>query len=515
MGSDRQPPLHFGRFENLTHLTDHAFSYTQPVLDSLASPSNLQTLSLTWTDPLLEFPELGRFKETLKTLRILCSHDEAIPTARPMISGPLTHDVAGSVSLSHLTTLSIHLAKQDCLKRVIAKYVFPVLRVLSLQDTLEPPRAVYEFIHMHPTIEEVDVSFLHVSSAPLLPLTMVTEGSDAWKTILVDSLDTSEDLLADAPNVGSVAPLWSDITVSAFAFSRVALTGDEDEERGNVRGGKYRVTALAIKTSTSEYTGRDWKTSKDFTKILTLGSDIPAFRNIETFSLNSVEDLERHASFSSFMVCIFFLNYVYPFMYVSFQQDLSNALKTYPALKRFSFLLPNTHTTFPTWGSVSDPPRFFRVEDPDMLPLLVSTMAPIDASNRPITFNQGTTAFIQTAPDHPDLTRLQAAVVKYSGAGAEAIPRAELYMIPAWRNVVEPVVREAVLWMARQCAGMEVFEWWLSESSRTTGVVWRWVVKRDEMGFLMDVEGKLHWREPQKFKVLVGQELELRACDRF
>lgn len=144
---------------------------------------------------------------------------------------------------------------------------------------------------MHTTLAEVNVGFelednLYVR---LLPLTKLIEGSDDWKGMPVDFMDSLDSKSIDSPPLSENA--WKDIHVISFAYRYSPSLSGEDDER--------RATEIAIKTERHHPTGESL-----FLTLANLGNNA-AFANAEYLCLSSevLEDT-RHPTFVSYMVSL-------------------------------------------------------------------------------------------------------------------------------------------------------------------------------------------------------------------
>ncbi len=266
--------------KNFVNLRVFEASYvqcTQRVLNVL--PSCLEEMEISWCGK-QEFPDIRAFTR-LQSFRMITfnrRHDRIIPR--------LYHELP--VVLPRLTTLSICLVSHACLSDIVNRYVFPNLRILHLECAVARPRAIYHFIDKHPQLREVTIAFQPFGAPRLFPITLMMGGSHEWKPFSVDTWDAFILKKTELPS-----ETWNDILVQEMAFTRVPLE--------NPAGVPYSIRELAIMTEDTAA----WRLGSDFPSVMRLGESVPLFRDVEILTVQAVDNWDRLASFSDFMVRIF------------------------------------------------------------------------------------------------------------------------------------------------------------------------------------------------------------------
>ncbi|TFY69979.1 hypothetical protein EVJ58_g102 [Rhodofomes roseus] len=151
-------------------------------------------------------------------------------------------------SYAHLTTLAVddHVGSEwldDHLRRAH----FPSLRVLNLQNATSPPWLVYQFVHRHPTLLEVNVSFDEDLDCWLAfdRLLKLINGTGTWGP--EDSESKVDDPNFTIQGIPSLAEEKYCVP-TRFAFSRVPLYPEAtlaDQPEGPQRE-RYTATGLAL-----------------------------------------------------------------------------------------------------------------------------------------------------------------------------------------------------------------------------------------------------------------------------
>lgn len=249
---------------------------TQKLLDAL--PDQLHELDICWHGR-AEFPDIRAFTQ-LRSLRMYTVErrlNRVIPRLYP----------SSSVTLPHLTTLTICLVSHACLSDIIHQYSFPKLRVLKFDHATARPRAVYQFIDQHPSLREVNVAFQAYGNPRLFPITKVMAGSGDWKPLNVDTLDTFRKRRPDTPPTS-----WGGALVQEIAFMRVPLENPTNPDI------LHTIRDLAVMTEDTAA----WQLGSDFMSMMSLGEKVNIFTNVETFTVQATDTWSRYESFSAFIV---------------------------------------------------------------------------------------------------------------------------------------------------------------------------------------------------------------------
>ncbi|KAK0481675.1 hypothetical protein IW261DRAFT_1091990 [Armillaria novae-zelandiae] len=444
----------------------------QKLLNALVAGSpGLQYLDISW-DGMKDFPDIRAFVQ-LRSLRMVTRDRE--PRVMPRLY------VNPRVTLNHLTTLVLSRVSHACLMDIANEYIFPRLRVLRF-DRACRPRAVYHFIDRHPSLAEVNVTFQPFGNPRLYPITKVMQGSSEWTRLSVDTLDFGTGI-KDPPGCS-----WAGILIQAMAFERVPI---EEPDDPNVR---YIIKDLALKTEDTAA----WQLGSHFMNVLSLGGKAPLFDDVETLTVQALDDWARYASFSAFMT------------------EMAENLKQWRKVKKFTAHMTSP-SAFQMWGQFHRrPPRSVLDALRHNSPLL-QTLPPIcSLTGGPITIVTILEALRATYPDSmaQDLADvLRTEVVNILGPAHALVPPAGLYLVPAWEKVNRNTVTAAVLHLAKQCPLLEQFDWYLSvaRDRYIQGPLWRWKVQRDDKGEATSVSGELMWKDRPVLYIMVGSERERMA----
>ncbi|KAK0465621.1 uncharacterized protein EV420DRAFT_970052 [Desarmillaria tabescens] len=444
----------------------------QNLLDALSTGSpGLQHLDISWNG-VKHFPDMRAFAQ-LRSLRMV-THDRP-PRVIPRLY------VTPRVTLNHLTTLAISRVSHACLMDIANEYILPQLRVLRFDHACRP-RAVYHFIDRHPSLAEVNVTFLPFGNPRLYPITKVMQGSSEWIPLSVDTLDFATGI-KDPPGYS-----WASILIQEVAFKRVPI---EEPDDPSVR---YIIKDLALMTEDTAA----WQLGSHFMNVLSLGGKVPLFDDVETLTVQALDEWARYASFSAFMT------------------ELAENLKQWRKLKKFTAHITSL-SAFHAWGEFHRrPPRPVSDALRQNSPLL-QTLPPISSlTGGPITIVTILEALQASYPDFMarDLAdALRAEVINILGPAHALVPPAGLYLVPAWEKVNRNTVSAAVLYLAKQCPLLEQFDWYLSvaRDKYIQGPLWRWKIQRDEKGEATSVSGELMWKDRPVLYIMVGSERERMA----
>ncbi|KAG7452344.1 uncharacterized protein BT62DRAFT_1000083 [Guyanagaster necrorhizus] len=444
----------------------------QKLLDALSAASpGLQHLDISW-DGAKHFPDIRAFTQ-LRCLRMVLQDRTPRVIPRLYVNPP--------VILNHLTTLAISRVSHACLMDMTNGYIFPNLCVLRLDHACRP-RAVYHFIDRHPSLAEVNVTFLPYGNPRLYPITKVMQGSPEWIPLSVDTLDFATGV-KDPPGYS-----WASMLIQEMAFKRVPI---EESDDPNVR---YIITDLALMTDDTA----GWQLGSHFMNVLSLGGKIPLFDDVETLTIQAMDDWARYTSFSAFMT------------------ELADNLKQWRRIKKFTAHI-TSRTPFHAWGEFyRQPPRSVLDAVRPGSPLL-QTLPPISSlTGGPIAIVTIREALQASFPDlmaRDMVEALRTEVINILGPAHALVPPAGLYLVPAWERVNRNTVSAAVLHLAKQCPMLEQFDWYLSVASDKyiQGPLWRWKVKRDEKGEVTSVSGELMWKDRPVLYIMVGNERERMA----
>lgn len=265
----------------------------------------LRNLVMLWHD-MVAFPHMEDIP-SVRTLRIyLCGH------GRP--SGDYDPDpnvsVAGYLPYKNLITLELFDRIELVPSQVIVqcmKLSFPKLRVLRLGGVETPVPPVYNFIHRHPTLMEVNITFTVTRSLHFEPLVKLIDGTGTWMqppeigSLAGVKLDKpSNDELGSGP---VPHPIGFYNNFSSFAFSRKPRSQSATEWQ-DWRGSsfpRYECTGLAIYFHTHPTTEQE-EQCDDLTTFLTHLNDYGLAGSLGELRVCS-HVVPRNRDFVTFLVC--------------------------------------------------------------------------------------------------------------------------------------------------------------------------------------------------------------------
>ncbi|KDQ63291.1 hypothetical protein JAAARDRAFT_53516 [Jaapia argillacea MUCL 33604] len=241
---------------------------TPKFLSSLAIHKSIRHLDLAWMST---FPDTQQFP-SLRALRLHIS---------PSLFSLLDIDMSPPLHThSSLTTLSID-SSYTWFDSIVGHLNFPNLRVFCLQKTYSKPSDIFQFIHEHPSLMEVNVGFLGFDPVHMRALELLIEDTvPNWRDNSDFAIFAEEGWCFGGPcDVYSLrAFAWMSIDVEAFAFKRVPIT-PEALSYAHCRRPRYMATEVALRLRSEQPDQEDLGNSP-FIEIFDLGS-LVAFHSVQ------------------------------------------------------------------------------------------------------------------------------------------------------------------------------------------------------------------------------------------
>ncbi|KAI0962042.1 hypothetical protein AcV7_000971 [Taiwanofungus camphoratus] len=464
--------------------------------------TRLSSLCLSWRDT-YTFPKIHHWPE-LKTLRLyICS---GVPYQRPVIRAPRYE------TYNSLTTLVVNdHGWSHWWHGHIGMVTFPRLRVLNLQEAMSPPHDVYHFIHRHPTLREVNVSFFESCTLSFEGLLKLIEGTGTWKPLLpqINLNDVTEEAFnVPKPNVDD--PVFSFdtdpgiipqtcITFDAFAFARAPLS-PEMTQWNELSGSPqpcYAITALALPIyDQCEYEAEGF----EVTTLLDLFDFAERFPAMEELRIAS-ETTQLEGNFTMFMT------------------DIGKRLRGWKRLRKlaFSFAIPRSYEW--GWGTCADRPGLH-------LTVLDATLPPVQLSDVDWPKSENGTALclneFRSLGTENLFRKVRDGLYEVLGPDTDLDARADdrHLLMEAWETRHAPCVASMMRYLATCCPTLEEIEWHPIGPFEVGNVVrWVWKVHRLRDGSVKIVTGDLTFvgctkGDPPSLEILVGQELEFCLSQR-
>ncbi|TFY63970.1 hypothetical protein EVJ58_g2927 [Rhodofomes roseus] len=404
-----------------------------------------------------------------------------------------------------LTTLMVFEEKHShWLCGHMQKVTFPRLRVLNLELASSHPRTLYQFIHRHPTLMEVNISlaFLLDDNVPIFAgLLKLIDGTGNWgnpndsgtSNGAVDIVDPHRD---HVPHDGAF------ITFRTFAFTRVPLSPRATEWRDSSGSAepRYAATGLAIEVEDQddyEQGGHKIARFHDF-----MDDMAPLFPQLEVLRLGYRTDY-WHWSFCDLM------------------QSCAASLRKWPRLRKLSFCCGDMDRL--RWRA-GDPMHFLgQVEPPVYVPYMVSVDGMDDLFARHHKIEEGAPFSLEQLRLLHELADAEVAqfIEDIQDVLNETVNPDEVMHDPhlpmrVWQTFCErQYVAPAMRALAEACPTLEEIEWYLVGPYFVEHAVrWLWKVYRERDGKgVRRVTGELTYRgsprgDAQSFDCLLGQELD-------
>lgn len=140
------------------------------IMASLQSAPLLESLSLVWRSQ-WPFPAIEGMPN-LRTLR-LTVYSVGISSSEQLTSPQL--------SISSLTTLHMACVHDDLNWETFLGHKFPNLSVLNVQNISARPWKIFDFIHSHPSLLEVNLSFIYGTTIRLEAILKLIDGTGVWR----------------------------------------------------------------------------------------------------------------------------------------------------------------------------------------------------------------------------------------------------------------------------------------------------------------------------------------------
>lgn len=384
---------------------------------------------------------------------------------------------------------------------------FPKLRVLTLQHATSSPLSIYQFVHRHPTLMEVNVSLHPINGDLTLSfsgLEKLIDGTGTWtspKDAQGDAIGWPFDTV---PSDGIF------ITFSAFAFVRAPLHSEAThwaDPHGSPRP-RYTATALALDIDEQE----EWE-SLGFVKTQLhdfLGTMSPRFPALEVLRLGYRSDYTD-------------------WHFAGLMASCAAGLRHWPRLRRLAFCWGDLHRfTWRAWrrafsftlDSVEPPvnlPYAMTDDEPDNL----HRWYPRLREGEPYTLEHVRRIYGLSDDSFAEVVRDVEAALGETVDLDEAMHDPHLLM-RAWQAFCEDdYVAPMMRLLAKSCPTLEQIEWYpVGPFFVDHAVRWLWKVHRERDGVgVRAVSGELTYKGSLKgnappFEILVGQELDTVIKDR-
>lgn len=460
---------------------------------------DITKFELIW-DQSCGFPDFGPWPG-LETLRMhflgelsLCRYPSTIPS----------YDMLTALCVfekTHSSWLCVHLQEAD----------FPNLRVFSMQHATSLPPLMYQFIHRHPTLMEVNIS-LHPDNDDIAfsfsGLQKLIDGTGTWMRLK----DPKEKENLDVIGWGHDA-IPSDatfITFSAFAFARVPLHPEAtqwQDPRGSPHP-RYTATELALEVDSQDEWERMGFTVTRLHHFLETMS--PRFPALEVLRLG------------------YRTNY-HDWHFAALMKHCAESLRQWPRLRKLAFCWGDLHNF--TWRSWRRSFSFSldSVEPPVNLPYAMLDDQPTNQvrwyprlkEGEPYTLEHVRKIYGLSDAAFADVVRDVESVLGETLNLDEAMDDPRLLM-RAWQAFCEDShVAPMMRLLAKNCPTLEEIEWYpVGPFFVDYAVRWLWKVhrERNSTGVRM-VNGELTYKGSLRgnaphFEVLVGQELDSVIRDR-
>lgn len=459
---------------------------------------DITQLELIW-DQGCGFPDFGPWPG-LETLRM---HFLGEPTMCMYPSDIPSYDMLTTLSIfekTHSSWFCTHMQQN---------VYFPKLRVFSLQLATGPPLAIYQFVHQHATLMEVNIS-LHPNNGDIKfsfsGLQKLIDGTGTWMP--KDAKDKeSSDIIGWRPD--TIPSDGAFITFSVFAFARVPLHPEATTWRDS-RGSphlRYTATELALEIDDQD----EWE-EMGFTVIRLhhfLATMSPRFPALQVLRLG------YHTNYQDWY-------------FAGLMKDCAGALRAWPHLRKLAFCWGDLHNfTWRSWRR-SFSFSFDSVEPPVNLPYAMEDDESINLhrwypqlrEGEPYTLEHVRKIYGLSDAAFVDVVRDVESMLAETLDLDKAVDDPRLLM-RAWqvfceKDFVAPMMRL----LAKNCPTLEEIEWYpVGPFFVDYAVRWLWRVHRQRNGTdVRMVNGELTYKGSLKgnaphFEVLVGQELDTLLKD--
>lgn len=294
---DREIITPFFNLEEL-HCTCNEALFGARIATRLSRRIQLKTLTVIWND---SWPEiLLALHGSLKIVRLYSEHYSTVMGLNTQL-----------MSYASITTLALYAlgGTQALVKECLARCHFPGLRELTVRCWLLEPLSVFQFIHKHPTLLEVNIDTSHRRHIRIELLLRLIDGTGTWFDPANDG--SIPKFTMQSHYNGNDIERWTrttmaipgfpgfipgcDITCSNFAFKRAPI--DLHRPLWKSHNGswhpRYRCTALALAdlTTTEEDMGDASPRMIRALREITLA--VPDLEELR-LQINSREDLGRY-----------------------------------------------------------------------------------------------------------------------------------------------------------------------------------------------------------------------------
>ena len=280
------------------------------IMHSLQDTRYLEHLTLAWQDT-WPFPDIS-YTPNLRTLRlnIVYRPDHSIPTPFPSLD-----PCSASLTTLHLNNV----LPGDWPAHYWLELTFLQLRVLNVQHTSTAFQPVFDFVHRHPTLMEVNLDFESFKDIRLEAILKLVDGTGSWctpsgcgtfvegnrrfyltpeKTMVY--LDESEVDLTDFQSYPDDIPDTHYVTTE-FAFKRVPLTPEATKWKQQAGSPipRYQATEFFITLNDQDTLDAAGVAFGSLHEFFLLADRFPA---VEILRVTSEELVLHEPKFSEYMV---------------------------------------------------------------------------------------------------------------------------------------------------------------------------------------------------------------------
>ncbi|KAI0697554.1 hypothetical protein BC835DRAFT_752726 [Cytidiella melzeri] len=496
-------------FDNLIEFQCKKYALEDSVIRVLSRCTRLDTLTTAcdkgWPRAVLN--SLSK----LRTLRVSFVDDD--DPSFTLYSGSFSRTNITSYTL--ITTLGLYEDRLSPHKRDFAEFFhkcrFPNIHVLVVQGIQTNIEELFQFIHEHPTLLEVNVETgvqsIMVRVEAVLKL---IDGTGTW-SIPTDPSHAGTRLCHLDDDIEDIADLFPPnivhdvlITCSSFAFTRIHLNPQAPLWTSPVGSllPRYTCTALTVKHM-MEHPYRDDDT---MCRVLdALGYIYRENPHIEELRVHVLDTKDR-ANFLLWMHGV-----------------MHQVLHPLGRIRRLAFYWRDTIAKGPIpWGHPEDLCSIRGASE--VIPVLDDVRPPFRWLRR------STTLSLRYIESGGYYERLDSSDVEKAREGIRHvlnIPQEDeldeedlTLLMRAWEVRNQPYATHMVQLLASKCPLLEEFEWFFHTEGQygqvplvRGSVLWSWKIRRDEKYPLPQVEGTLRWTgsprgDPTRFHPLAGQELK-------
>ncbi|KAI0094284.1 hypothetical protein BDY19DRAFT_912080 [Irpex rosettiformis] len=504
-------------FKNLEEFECPATTSEQSIYTALSDCSQLLSLALVCDD---EWP------------KVLLGHLAKLTTLRLYADGPNRGRIRFPLDLlvldpqptpyASITTLTLHsrtgisLLVDDCL----SKCSFPNLQVFTIQECSVLPLNVFQFIHQHPTLLEVNARIISYRKICLEAVRKLIDGTGTWFD--PSKFPSTDDTEVEYRYHGNFISQWpphdsifdTHASVNAFAFTRTILDPCRpvwQSHMGSLKP-RYTCTALALHGFNVLH---DPEGPGAVAVAGALRRLFSVFPHIQELRLQIEELLLRIGDRMEWII------------------ELRTSLQLLPMLRKLAlhwWVLMNNYEH--RWGKIEDLKGLDRGLDftEDYIPFLDDAVPLLSTPSRANVYQPPSlhSLTIMPAPEeemHPnwcgmDAFKTSIRKVLRLEEEEELDEFDESLVMRAWQVRNEEFASRIVRLLAQSCPLLESFDWYFSDAASRhrhlpcTTIVWNWKIRRNTCYWgSIQPSGNLKYTgslqgSPPSLSPLVGQELE-------